>query len=73
MKAKDMIKIIQKHERNYYTDMVIFEREYNTLVREGRLRTSYGLFIQEHCLISSRKWETIYNLMKELEIESEEE
>ena len=70
-----MVKIIQKHERNYYIDMEMFECEYNKLSREGRLRTSYGLFIQEHCLISSRKWDTIYQLMKELEIdiESEEE
>ena len=34
MKAKDMVKIIQKHERNYYIDMEIFEREYNKLKEE---------------------------------------
>lgn len=73
MKAKDMVKIIQKHERRYYANMTMFEREYDKLLREGRLKSRYGLFVKENCLIYSRKWDTIYQLMKELEIESVEE
>ena len=72
MKAKDMVKIIQKHEREYYKTLKMFDREYNRLLNAGRLETTYGSFVKENALIYSRRWHAIYQLMKELGIESEE-
>ena len=72
MKSKDMIEIIKNKERRYYRVLQQYDREYNRLLDDGRLETDYGSVIKESALIYSWKWVTIHQLMKELEIESEE-